>query len=142
MKYKKHIATGVLAISLLVGGSNVFAATPRDLGIKDVQSIYQRQSKNNKSSKIRNKIKSNVVGTVGAVNSTGFAIEVKNIKTKTVSSVDVKTDALTLYSKNGVSATVSDLTVGQKVIIVGNLDKTTNVLTAKTVKIVTNKKNL
>ena len=47
MKYKKHIATGVLAFSLLVSGTNVFAATPQDLGIKNVQSsTHQKQNKN------------------------------------------------------------------------------------------------
>ena len=45
MKYKKQIATGALAISLLVGGSSVFAATPRDIGIKNVQQVYQKQAK-------------------------------------------------------------------------------------------------
>jgi len=137
MKYKKQIATGALAISLLVGGSSVFAATPQDLGIKNVQSTYQKQSKNNKNLKVKNKVKSNVIGTIGAVNSNGFTVEIKNMKTKAVSSVDVKTDASTLYSKNGISTTVSDLVVGQKVIVAGDLDKTINIVTAKTVKIVT-----
>jgi hypothetical protein len=143
MKYKKQIATGALAISLLVGGSSVFALTPQDLGIKNVQSTYPKQSKNNKNLKIKNKVvKSNLVGTVGSVNSTGFTVEVKNVKTKAVSLVDVKTNTSTLYSKNGINATISDLVVGQKVIVAGDLDKTTNILTAKTVKIVLNKKNL
>jgi hypothetical protein len=47
----------------------------------------------------------------------------------------VITTSTTTYSKNGVSAKVSDLLVGQKVIVVGTLDKTTNIITAKTVKI-------
>jgi hypothetical protein len=34
------------------------------------------------------------------------------------------------------TALVSDLAISQKVIVVGNLDKTTSTLTAKTVKIV------
>lgn len=136
MKYKRHIATGALAISLLVGGSSVFAATPQDLGIKNVQSIYQKTNKNNKNLKIKKTGNSNIVGTVGAITSVGFTVEVKNMKTKIVSSIDVKTNTLTLYSKNGVSATIADLVVGQKVIVAGNLDKTTNIITAKTVKIV------
>lgn len=136
MKYKKHIATGALAISLLVGGSSVFAATPQDLGIKNVQQTYQRQQKNNKHLKDKNRERNNVVGSVSAVNASGFTLELKNMRTKVTSSVDVKTDANTVYKKNGLDASSSDLVVGQKVIVVGALDKTTNILTAKIVKMV------
>jgi hypothetical protein len=141
MKYKKQIATGALAISLLVGGTNVFAATPQDLGIKNTQSTYQKQNKNSKSVKVKNKItKSNIVGTISAINNNGFTLDVKNAKTKITSSVEVKTDTVTIYSKNGIKATVSDLATGQKVIIIGSLDKTTNILNAKMVKIVAKSK--
>ncbi len=143
MKYKKQIATGALAISLLVSGSSVFAASPQDLGIKNVHSTYQKQNKNNKNLKNRKMMgKNNIVGTIGALTATGFTVDVKNMKTKVASSVDVKTDTSTTYKKDGISATSLDLAVGQKVIVAGTLDKTTNILTAKTVKIVTNKKNL
>jgi hypothetical protein len=135
-KYKKHIATGALAFSLLVGGSSVFAATPQDLGIKNVGQVYQKQNKNNKNLKTKNKTRSNKVGTISAISSSGFTLEMKNAKTKTTSSVDVQTNASTKYSKNGISDTFSDLSVGQKVNVAGNLDKTTNILTAKTVKII------
>lgn len=136
MKYKKHIATGALAFSLLISGSSVFAATPQDLGIKNVQGTYQKQIKNNKNYKNKSKEKGHIVGTISAITSTGFTIEVRNMKTKVKSSIDVKTDTSTQYSKNGVTATVSDVVVGQKVVVVGALDTTTNILTAKTVKIV------
>lgn len=137
MKYKKHIATGALAISLLVGGSSVLAMTPQDLGIKNVQSVYQRHGRNLKIKTGRNNTgRGNIVGTVSLINGVDFTVEVKNMKTKTTSSVEVKTNTLTIYSKNGIDTTASDLVVGQKVIVVGNLDKTTNILTAKTVKIV------
>lgn len=136
MKYKKHIATGALAISLLVGGSSVFAATPQDLGIKNVEQTYQRQQKNNKHLKDKNRERNNVVGSVSAVNASGFTLELKNMRTKVTSSVDVKIDANTVYKKNGLDASSSDLVVGQKVIVVGALDKTTNILTAKIVKMV------
>jgi len=132
MKYKKHIATGVLAFSLLVSGTNVFAATPQDLGIKNSGYVYQKQNKNLKVKKVG---KSTIVGTISSITSTGFMVEVKNVKTKITSSVDVITNTTTAYSKNGINASVSDLSVGQKVIVVGTLDKTTNILTAKTVKI-------
>ena len=134
MKYKKHIITSALAISLLVGGSSVFAATPQDLGIKNVQGTYQKQNNKDKTkSKIQLKKQGSTVGVVSALTSSGFTIDVKNPRTKLTSSVDVKTDATTVYSKDGISALVSDLAVGQKVIIKGTLDKTTNILTAKTV---------
>jgi hypothetical protein len=135
MKYKKQIATGALALSLLVGGSSVFASSPQDLGIKKVQQTYQKQSKHSKE--IRIKKKNNTVGVVSSINNTGFLIDVKNIKAKTTSSIEVKTDATTIYSKNGKVATAADLVSGQKVIVVGTLDKATNILTAQKVKIVT-----
>lgn len=133
MKYKKQIATGALALSLLVGGTSVFAATPQDLGVKSVQKTYQKESK----TKTATTKKSTEVGTVSALTGTGFTLDVKNLKTKVTTSVDVKTDASTVYKKDGASAVATDLVSGQKVIVTGTLDKTTNTLTAKTVKIVT-----
>lgn len=135
-KYKKQIATGALAFSLLVGGSSVFAATPQDLGIKNVQSTYQKHSKTNKKTKTLLQKRNNTIGTISAINDTGFTLEIKNLKTKVTSSVDVKTNTSTIYSKNGVKDTATDLAVGQKVVVIGTLDKTTNILTAKQVKIV------
>jgi hypothetical protein len=136
MKYKKHIATGALAISLLVSGSSVFAETPQDLGIKSVQQTYQKQNKDGRNLRIKNKKRHNTVGIISAINDAGFTVEIKNMRKKSMLSVDVKTDYHTIYSKNGINVTASDLAIGQKVIIVGNLDKTINILTAKIVKIV------
>lgn len=136
MKYKKHIATGALAFSLLVGGSVVFAATPQDLGIKNTQSTFQKQHKNEKNTKIERKA-DNVIGVVSAIDTTGFTVDVKNFKTKVSQSIEIKTDATTVYRKNGITAMPSELIVGQKVIIVGSLDRTTNIMLAKQVKIVT-----
>ena len=59
-----------------------------------------------------------------------------NVKKNLLLSADVKTDSDTSFSKNGVKATFADLSVGQKVIVVGFLDKTANILNAKAVKIV------
>lgn len=137
MKYKKQIATGALAISLLVSGTNVFAASPQDLGIKNIQQIYQKQNKNLKA---KNQGKANTVGIISTISGSGFTIEVTNMKTKITSSVDVVTNASTVCTKNGIKTTVADLAVGQKVIVTGNSDKTTSILTAKKVKIVTNPK--
>ena len=144
MKYKRQIATSALAISLLVGGSPVFATTPEDLGIKNIQSIYQKQNRNSNNVKVRNKKRNNnsVVGTIGAINGTGFTVNIKNLKTKTAYSADVITGASTLYKKDGTSATARELSVGQKVMVAGIVagisDKATNILTAKIVKISTN----
>ena len=135
MKYKKQIATGALALSLLVGGSTIFAATPQDLGIKSVQSTYQRQNRSGKNPKIKSG-RNNTVGTISAINGVSFTVDTKNMKTNVVSSIDVNTNPSTKYSKNGMASAFSDLVVGQKVIVIGNLDKTTNIITAKTVKIV------
>lgn len=136
MKYKKQIATGALAFSLLISGTNVFAATPIDLGIKNGQHFNQKQNKNAKNLKMKSKGRGNIVGTISSINGTDFVIDVKNMKTKITSSVDVKTGIYTKYSKNGISVTASQLLVGQKVIVTGNYDATTNILNAKTVKIV------
>ncbi len=136
MKYKKHLATGALALSLLVSGSTIYAATPQDLGIKNVPKTYQKQNKTNPKTIGLNK-QNGVVGVVSALTSTGFTVNVTNMKTKATSSVDVVTNATTTYKKDGLSATATDVLVGQKVIVSGTLDKTTNILTAKTVKIIT-----
>jgi len=133
MKYKKQIATGVLAFSFLISGSSIFAATPQDLGIKNVQKNQQRQNK--KNVKIELKKQNTTVGAISALTSTGFTVNIKNLKTKSTASVDVKTDAETVYIKNGIKVAVSDLSVGQKVIVAGAFDKTTNTITAKTVRI-------
>ena len=135
-----------MAISLLVGGSPVFATTPEDLGIKNIQSIYQKQNRNSNNVKVRNKNKkrnnNSVVGTIGAINGSGFTVNIKNLKTKTAYSADVITGASTLYKKDGTSATARELSVGQKVMVAGIVagisDKATNILTAKIVKISTN----
>lgn len=136
MKYKKHIATGALAISLLVGGTPVLASSPQDLGIKNIQQNYQRQN--------RNPIarlgvgRHRVVGVVAMINSNGFTLEVSNKKTNASSSIDVETNASTKYNQNGKTVSVSSLAVGQKVIIVGKLDRATNILKASRVGIVVN----
>jgi hypothetical protein len=135
MKYKKQLATGALALSLLVSGSTIYAATPQDLGVKSVGN-YQKQNKTN-SKVVGLKKENGIVGTIESLTSTGFTVSVTNMKTKAVSAVDVVTNTTTTYKKDGLSATATDLLVGQKVIVAGTLDKTTNILTANTVKIVT-----
>ena len=100
MKYKKHLATGALALSLLVSGSTIYAATPQDLGIKNVPKTYQKQNKTNPKTIGLNK-QNGVVGVVSALTSTGFTVNVTYMKTKATSSVDVVTNATTTYKKDG-----------------------------------------
>ncbi|MEI6280409.1 MAG: DUF5666 domain-containing protein [bacterium] len=132
MKYKRQIATGALAISLLVGGSSVFAASPKDLGIKITQQSNQKTNK-----KVTTTRNNTTVGTIGAINNSGFTVNIKNLKTKVISSIDVITNSLTSYKKDGISSSPSDLALGQKVNVYGTLDKKTGTLTAKSVRIIT-----
>lgn len=136
MKYKRQIATGALALSLLIGGSSVFAASPQDLGIKNAPSNYQKSGDSTKKGKTGGR--KSIIGTVGAVSDTGFTVEVKNAKTKISTSTDVTTNTATQYSKNGMTATASLVVVGEKVIVGGTTNKTTGIIAAKTVKIVPN----
>ena len=135
MKYKKQIATGALAFSLLVGGSYAGAVVPQELGSKILDKIYQKQNKSSKNFKVVQN--NNAVGIISSINGLGFTLDIKNLKTKNTVSIDVKTDANTLYIKNGIKTIASDLVAGGKVIVVGTLDKTTNIITAKKVKIAT-----
>jgi len=130
MKYKRHIATGALALSLLVGGSSALATTS-NTGTKTSPTMLSRPKN------VKLKKQYNTVGSVESISDTGFIVDVTNMKTKAVSSVDITTNSSTVYSKDGVIGTVSDLAVGQKVIVVGPLDKTTNTVTAGKVKIIT-----
>ena len=77
MKYKKQLATGALALSLLVSGSTIYAATPQDVGVKNVQKSYQKQNKEVIKTK-----KQDAVGIVSALTSSGFTLTVANLKTK------------------------------------------------------------
>lgn len=136
MKYKKHIATGVLVLSLLVGGSSAFAEIPIELEKENTYLIYQKQ---NKSFENHQKTKrNNLVGNISVTNTNGFTIEIKNKSTKQISSIDVITGNFTIYKKNGLTATINDLETGQKVIIKGTEDNANNSITASLVKIVTN----
>lgn len=70
------------------------------------------------------------------MNSDGFVLEVINARARTMSSIDVKINDETVYNKNGLKTSVSELSPGQKVIVAGYLDKTANVLITQEVKIV------
>ena len=130
MKYKKQIATSALALSLLVIGSSVYAAVPQDISVKSVQPSQQKINKSVKSKK-----DNIVIGTISAISDTGFTVETKNLKTKAVSSIEVKTGSSTIYRKNGIVIKSSDLTIGEKAIISGSLDKKTSIIIANKVGI-------
>jgi preprotein translocase subunit YajC len=135
MKYKRQIATGALAFSLLIGGSSsAMALTLQDQGIKNV--FTQKQVKDYKNVKKTKTIStvSDMVGTVSALSNDGFTIETKNIKDG-ASSFDVHTNDSTVFSKRGKKALFTNLVLGQKVIVFGSLDGSDNILTAKKVKI-------
>jgi hypothetical protein len=133
-KYKKQVATSALALSLFIGGSSIFAMTPEDLGVKNFQFTYQKQNKERKNAKLKKQDK--IVGAVSVVNGSGFVLDVKNMKRRMTSSADVKTNASTIYTKNGLDAKISDLSTGQKVIVIGSLDQPANIITAKKVRMV------
>lgn len=134
MKYKKHIATGVLALSLLVGGSSAFAEIPVELERGSTAPLYQRQSRGFENyARIK---RNNLVGNISMINNNGFTIEIKNKKTGQISSVDVITDNSTIYKKNGLDALLSDLVIGEKVIIKG--DNANNSIISSSVNIITN----
>jgi hypothetical protein len=136
MKYKKRVVISALALSLLIGNPYAFAATPKDLGIKNGQPTYQKSNKDNKKG-LKNIKRNDTVGIILSTSNSGFTMEIKNIKAKTTTSMDVKTSTTTIYSKNGVKIGASDLAVGQKVIVTGATDTTTNIITASKIKVVT-----
>jgi len=74
-------------------------------------------------------------GIVNAINGSSFTLQTKN-KSVTATST-VNTDSNTTFKKNGQAALLSDLAVGQHVLVSGPKDSTTNIITAANVNIVT-----
>lgn len=137
MKYKRRIVTGAIALSLLVG-SPTFAASTQ-YSHSNVARSAEHSARRDQFKKKAN----HVVGFVTGVNGSTFTFEThkgkqnKKAEIKTLS-VDVQTNANTIFKKNGGNATLADLMVGQKVIVTGPVDATSQILTAVEVKIVTN----
>ena len=130
MKYKKHITAGVIVLSLFVGGSSALAATQQGRVAQHYGFV--------KNSHQTNKIKNNrLVGSITAVNATGFTVENKNLKTKSAVSFEVQTTSTTTFSKDGATATFSDIALGEKVIVGGKVDAVSRIISATKVNIVT-----
>ena len=121
MKYKKQIATGALAISLFMGGNPAYASVPNR---KYVQNITLAKN-------------FSTVGFVSSVTGSGFILNIRNKKNNGTTTIDVLVPTNIIVKKDGATALYSDLTTGQKAVVTGSFDKSTKVLTAKSVKIVT-----
>lgn len=134
MKYKKHIGAGVLAFSLLMVGTSVFALSTQDANISP-SSINDPQ--NHKFGN-KNKKGNHLIGTVISVNGNNFTVGVKNHKTQIVTSYDILTSPSSTIMIDGKLAQISDITVGQKVIVKGQIDQVAKTVVATKVKIVTN----
>ncbi len=140
MKYKKHITTGALALSLLIGGTTAFAEMPQDKTVQSGSTSFEARlhPKLKQVLKHKKELKGRqAIGTVTALSSSGFTLETKNLKTKAVTSIDVKTLSTTTYSKDGATASFTDIAIGQKIIVRGEVDSTSHVVTASKVKIIT-----
>ncbi|MCX6753034.1 MAG: DUF5666 domain-containing protein [Candidatus Nomurabacteria bacterium] len=123
MKYKRHITTGVLAISLLVGGSSAFAAMPNQ----------DRVSTHISTKGITNNKKSSIVGVVTAISKNGFTVTTNN-KLKNKISFDVQTNDLTKFVKDKKQVTSTEIALNQKIIVFGNIDAVSNTIVATKVK--------
>ncbi len=138
MKYKKHITTGALALSLLLGGSTAFAQTPQDKTNRSGLTNFEVKLHQKVKHVGRKKQKNNhEVGIITALTATGFTLEIKNLKTNEATSVDVRTTSTTVYRKDGAISTAADLAPGQKVIVKGDIDPTSHVITATKINSVT-----
>ena len=82
---------------------------------------------------------SGVSGTVSAVNGTSFTITMqgrgRNMSTSTPVVYTINTDSNTIFMKDHVTSTLADVAVGQRVMTVGSVDKTTFTVTATKVSI-------
>jgi len=74
-------------------------------------------------------------GTVSAINGAGFSLQVKN--KKAAKTLTVNTDGNTIIKKDGQTAGLVDLAVGQHVMVSGAKDNATNTIAATGVNIIT-----
>ncbi|MEN9604372.1 MAG: hypothetical protein RJB39_57 [Candidatus Parcubacteria bacterium] len=138
MKYKRRIVTGAIALSLLVGGPT-FAASGGQAAAHITRSA-EHASRRDQFKNIKNKA-NHVVGAVTGINGTVITFVTQagknSLGAKTVS-IDVQTNSHTTFEKNGLAATFKDIVVGQKIIVTGSIDATSQTITARKVKIATN----
>ena len=138
---KKTIISSALALTLLISGSSAFAATTEVAGTPGTTDTPAVTTTPKVTHKLKTKIKAPkkmaVTGVITAINGTSFTIEKRHLlKSKAAASVTVQTDATTVFSKNKATVALSDLAVGQRVIITGTVDKTTHDVVASKVRIV------
>lgn len=69
-------------------------------------------------------------GTIAAVNGSSFTIQGESRSTTTA--VTVNTDSATVFTKDGQTASLGDLTVGQRVTVKGTKDNTTKTISSVT----------
>lgn len=143
MKYKQRIITGAFALTLLVGGTSSIKAHAATSG-----SAYMPSARNG-AIHVKDPSKERVkhtVGTITAISGTGFTFEVHHAHASSnkrkvplkVLSVDAQTTSATTIKKDGLPATFADLTVGQKVIVSGQIHTADQIINATKVDIVTN----
>ncbi len=140
MKYKRKITSGALALTLFVGGSSAYAANIQGQAGAGI-SPHATQFHNAKGRQGPRGLGLNhnrVIGEVVAFTSTGFTLEAHGPRAPhEMIPFDIKTTSATVYQKDGAASTVADLAVGQKVIVVGNVDPTAQIVTASKVNIIT-----
>ncbi len=129
-----------------------FASTSRSMrmGIEsssttpefDKRRFRTQKSANNSGKRDFNNLFSRFMGTIVDVSSTGFSLQ-KTFRGPSVSSspaiYDVKISDATVYMKDGVLNSSSDITIGQHVMVTGTFDATHTTLTATGVNIITKK---
>lgn len=77
------------------------------------------------------------IGSITAINGTGFTIQTIN-KGMQKATQTVNTGTGTNFTKNLQPATLSDLAIGQKVMVTGTRDSATNTITAESVNLFVN----
>jgi hypothetical protein len=159
MKYKRKITSGALALTLFVGGSSAYAANVGGSAAGGVSTGAgwagsAPQFLNVKGESRGRKIgwsfdglglnHNRAIGEIVAFTSTGFTLEAHNPKfhktsttTPPMVAFDVRTDTATVYQKDGANASASDLSIGQKVIVVGTIDPVAQIVDATKVNVIT-----
>ncbi len=154
VKYKRRITSGALALTLFVGGgSSAYAAhiqgstsTPAhsNVGSQRVRPGQAGQAAHFHGLGLNH---NRATGTIVALTSTGFTLEIHKPKlgpkrgsstsTPEIVSFDIRTSSNTVYQKDGAAATAAGLAVGQKVVVVGTIDSTAQIVTATKVNVIT-----
>lgn len=137
MKYKNTIITGALALSLLAGGS-AFAATTDATGVTTDNGATTKveTTKKPEMKKLKALRFNSIVGTVQSVDGSNFTIELHHGKKKPGKMITVQTGATTVFMKNKATASFTDVTAGEKVVVTGTMDATTKNVAATKVRVI------